>query len=150
MDDRDYVLLAKEKGISSHIFADTDTFHASLIEALAKAPPMALVDGGRELPCYVIPLEKLYTPICYDPPASRQVLLVQDREANEWLLLGATWFAGISEMVLASHIYIDELQMIEAALKKTSEESRIRIDSSAEIRPAARNHRSKDSKEKFS
>lgn len=140
MDDKDPVFLAKERGISSHIFADTNTFHASLVEALAKSPPMALVDGERELPCYVIPIEKFYTPVCYAPPASRQVLLVQDQEANEWLLLGATWFAGISEMVLASHIYIDELQMIETAIKRISEDSRIRIDSSAEIRPAARKY----------
>ncbi len=138
MDDRDPVFLAKQRGISSHTFADTNEFYASLVEALAKDPPMALVDGERELPCYAIPIERLYTPICHTPPASRQVLLVRDQE--EWLLLGATWFAGISEMVLASHIYIDELQMIEAALKRISEDSRIRIDSSAEIRATARNH----------
>ncbi|MCS6885579.1 MAG: hypothetical protein RMM17_04410 [Acidobacteriota bacterium] len=137
MDDKDPVLLAK-KGFSTQIFTDAERFYLLLTEALAKAPPMAFLDDGRELPCYVIELERFYTPVCYSPPASRQVLLVRDADADEWLLFGATWFSGVGDMVISLHLYIDELQIIESAIRRISQDSNLRIDSGAEIKASSR------------
>ncbi|MEW6731678.1 MAG: hypothetical protein AB1489_10155 [Acidobacteriota bacterium] len=132
-------LLAKEKGISSHFYADADQLAASLADHLQQqSSPLGLMMYGRQLPCYIVKIEEFFTPVCYDPPASRQVLLAYDEEDQEWLLLGANWFAGMSDMVLPSHLFIDELDLIIVAVQRLSPEAKVRIYSAVDILPITR------------
>lgn len=127
------IKLAKEKGITSHLYADADQLLKMLDECLRSKPELGLMEQGRELPCYVIKIEEFYTPVCYDPPASRQVLVAYDRDANEWLLVTASWFAGVSDMILPSYLFIDELQMLVNVVKQISEQAKVRIYTALDI-----------------
>ena len=136
----DPALLAKEQGITSHFFADIEILVELLKENLSSGPQLGLMDQGRELPCYIIRIEEFYTPVCYEPPASRHILLARDESVDEWLLLGVNWFAGVSDMMLPSHLFIDELEMLVAAVQRLSAQSKVRIYSVVDILATTRSN----------
>jgi hypothetical protein len=131
--ENDPVKLAKEHGINSHFYADLEQLIELLNEGIKNGPQMGLLNQGRELPCYFIKIEEFYTPICYDPPAGRLILFAHDSNSNEWLLLGANWFAGVADMMLPSHIFIDELEMLVNVVRTISTEAKVRIFSAVDI-----------------
>src|SRR5205823_4475881 len=116
-----------ERGINSHFFADAEQLSAALAAVLKEESQLELEDEGRDLPCYTIKIEEFYTPVCYDPPANRQILLAWDEANKEWVLVGAVWLSGKSDIMIASHLYLDELDMIVAAVQKNSEQAKLRV-----------------------
>lgn len=136
----DPVRLAKEQGINSHFYADTEMLTDLLSDCIKSGPQMGLLDGGRELPCYFLRIEEFYTPICYDPPASRLVIVAHDRKINEWLLLGTNWFTGINDMMLPSHLFVDELDMLVEAVRNFSSDAKVRIYATVDIIATTRNN----------
>jgi hypothetical protein len=139
-DPSDPVRLAKEMGVTSQYYANADILAQLLSESIQSGPQMGLLEQGRELPCYIVKIEEFYTPVCYDPPASRQLILAYDKTIDEWLLLAISWFAGVSDMSLPSFLFIDELEMIVAAVKQLSARAKVRIYSAVDIQPMTRNN----------
>lgn len=142
--DHELAQLAQEKGITTHIFVSLEEFANSLGEQIKQASSLGLIEDGREIPCYVVRIEKLFSPVYYDPPASRQVILAHRKEEDEWVLIGSTWFAGFTDMVLASHLYADELELIVKAVQKISKQAKIRLHAAVEIRPISRKYQTEN------
>lgn len=134
----DPVYLAQQQGVSSQLFATVQQLPNIINQAIAKGPQLGLIDGGQELPCYIINIEEFYTPINYQPPASRQVIIAHNEQTAEWLLLAVNWFAGLKEIVLPSYLFIDELQMLSEAVHKLSDRANLHIYNSIDIYPLTR------------